>query len=149
MQKKIIFASFAGLLSFSASVLAQDLTGIWQQIDDKTGNPKALIDISKESNGTYTGKIIKITPRPGYTPKSTCIDCPPPYTNKPILGLDVFKNLKQEEENIYTGGRILDPLTGKFYNLKAKQTANGKRLLLRGYIGISAIGRTQTWLRQE
>lgn len=40
---------------------AQDLTGTWQQIDDKSGSPKAIIEIRKESNNTYTGKIVKIT----------------------------------------------------------------------------------------
>lgn len=149
MQRNIIWASFAGLLSFSSTLFAQDLTGIWQQIDDKTGSPKALIDIRKEQNGTFTGKITKITPRPGYTPRKKCVDCPSPYTNQPILGLDVFKNLKSDGENVYSGGKILDPLSGKIYNLKGKQSANGKRLLLRGYIGISAIGRTQTWIRQD
>ena len=96
MQRNIIWASFAGLLSFSSTLFAQDLTGIWQQIDDKTGSPKALIDIRKEQNGTFTGKITKITPRPGYTPREKCVDCPSPYTNQPILGLDVFKNLKSD-----------------------------------------------------
>ena len=149
MQKKIIWASLAGLLSANSAVFSQDLTGTWQQIDDKTGSPKALIDIRKEQNGTFTGKITKITPRPGYTPREKCVDCPSPYTNQPILGLDVFKNLKSDGENVYSGGKILDPLSGKIYNLKGKQSANGKRLLLRGYIGISAIGRTQTWIRQD
>lgn len=149
MQKKIIWASLAGLLSANSAVFAQDLTGTWQQIDDKTGSPKAIIDIRKESNGTFTGKIAKITPRPGYTPKEKCINCPAPYTDQPILGLDVFKNLKFEGENRYADGQIIDPLSGKIYSLKGKQSANGKRLLLRGYVGIAAIGRTQTWIRQE
>ena len=66
--------------------LAQDITGTWQQIDDKTGSPKAVIEIRKEANQTYTGKIIKVTPRPGYTPRELCNKCPAPYTNQPILG---------------------------------------------------------------
>ena len=148
MKKNILIVTFASLF-FSGNVLAQDLSGIWQQIDDKTGSPKAIIEIRKSSNNTFTGKIIKITPRPGYTPREKCINCPAPYTDQPILGLEVFKNLKNEGENLYAGGKILDPLSGKIYNLKGKQSTNGKRLLLRGYIGISAIGRTQTWIRQE
>ncbi|WP_312057991.1 DUF2147 domain-containing protein, partial [Acinetobacter courvalinii] len=49
----------------------------------------------------------------------------------------------------YTSGRILDPNTGKIYSMKAKLSANGKRLHLRGYLGISALGRTQIWIRTE
>ena len=65
------------------------------------------------------------------------------------MGLEIFKNLKFEGENLYAGGQILDPLSGKIYNLKGKQSTNGKRLLLRDYIGISAIRCTQTWIRRE
>lgn len=93
MKKNIFLAGIAGLI-LSGNLFAADLTGIWQQIDDKTGSPKALIQISKDSNGTFSGKITKITPRPGYTPRETCVNCPAPYTNKPILGLEVFKGLK-------------------------------------------------------
>ncbi len=47
-------------------------------------------------------------------------------------------------------GRVLDPLTGKIYDLKGRISANGKRLTLRGYIGISAIrGAHKTWIRQD
>lgn len=148
MKKNILLVTFASLF-FSGNVLAQDLSGTWQQIDDKTGSPKAIIEIHKSSNNTFTGKVVKITPRLGYIPREKCVNCPLPYTDQPILGLEIFKNLKFEGENLYAGGQILDPLSGKIYNLKGKQSTNGKRLLLRGYIGISAIGRTQTWIRQE
>lgn len=148
MKKNILLVTFASLF-FSGNVLAQDLSGTWQQIDDKTGSPKAIIEIHKSSNNTFTGKVVKITPRLGYIPQEKCVNCPSPYTDQPILGLEIFKNLKFEGENLYAGGQILDPLSGKIYNLKGKQSTNGKRLLLRGYIGISAIGRTQTWIRQE
>lgn len=149
MYKKMIQASLASLLFAASAVFAQDLTGIWKQIDDKTGSPKALIEIKQESNGTYSGTIIKVTPRPGYVPKEKCVNCPAPYTNQPILGLEVIKGLKHADENNYEGGKVLDPLAGKIYSLKAKLSPNGKRLHLRGYIGISAIGRTQMWIRQE
>ncbi|MBK5647334.1 MAG: DUF2147 domain-containing protein, partial [Acinetobacter sp.] len=79
---KFILGTLFSVLSCSS--MAKDITGIWKNIDDKTGSSKAVLEIRKEANGTYTGKIIKITPRPGYTPKETCIDCPAPYTNKPI-----------------------------------------------------------------
>ena len=148
MKKNVLMGVFASLI-FSGSAFASDLTGIWQSIDDKTGSPKALIEITKAENGSFTGKIIKVTPRPGYTPKTMCVNCPAPYTNQPILGMDVFKGLKLESENTYSQGKIIDPLAGKIYSLKGKISANGKRLHLRGYLGISAIGRTQTWIRAE
>lgn len=134
----------------TGTIYAQDLTGTWQQIDDKTGSPKALIEIRQNSNGTYAGKIVKVTPRPGYTPQKTCNKCPAPYTNQPILGMDVLTGLKQVGDSVnYEKGRVIDPLTGKIYDAKVRLSSNGKRLTLRGYVGVSALGRSQTWIRQE
>lgn len=148
-MRKLKLAAAVLLSGFSSLVFAQDISGIWQNIDDKTGSSKALIEIRKESNGSYTGKIIKVTPRPGYTPKEICVNCPSPYTNKPILGMDVLTGLQHDENLDYKGGKIIDPLSGKIYSMKAKLSPNGKRLQLRGYIGVSALGRTQIWIRQE
>ena len=147
MKGKQFIGAFL-LSAVSSFSFAEDIIGLWQTIDDKTGAPKALVEIRKE-NDTYVGKIVKVTPRAGYTPKETCVDCPPPYTNKPIIGMDVLTGLKSTDGLNYTSGRILDPNTGKVYNMKAKLSSNGKRLHLRGYLGISALGRNQIWIRAE
>ena len=149
MQKNILLATVASLF-FSGNVFAEDISGVWQQIDDKSGAAKAIIKIHKEANQTYTGKIVKVTPRPGYTPRDTCNNCPAPYTNDPILGMEIIKGLKHVSgTNNYEKGRVIDPLAGKVYDAKVKLSANGKRLTLRGYVGISALGRSQTWLRAD
>lgn len=135
--------------SLSSLAFAQDITGTWKNIDDKTGSSKAILEIRQEANGTFTAKVVKITPRPGYTPKETCINCPAPYTNKPILGMDVLTGLKYVEGLNFSGGKIIDPLSGNIYSMKAKLSPNGKRLNLRGYVGISALGRSQTWIKND
>ena len=139
----VIFASLSTL------AMAQDLAGTWQQIDDKTGSPKAVIEIRKEANQTYTGKIVKVTPRPGYTPRELCNKCPAPYTDQPILGMDVLKGLKHTGGTNFSGGKIIDPLSGNIYSTKAKLSSNGKRLTMRGYVGVSALGRSQTWIKSD
>jgi uncharacterized protein (DUF2147 family) len=48
----------------------------------------------------------------------------------------------------YSGGRVLDPEEGKTYRCKLRVIDAGKKLELRGYVGISLLGRTQTWLRE-
>ena len=148
MGKQLIGALFLSVISSFS--FANDITGIWQSIDDKTGAPKALIEIREEANGTYSGKVIKLTPRAGYTPKETCVNCPAPYTNKPILGMELLKGLKHVEgTNSYEHGRVIDPLAGKLYDAKMKLSASGKRLTLRAYMGVSALGRNQTWIRLD
>ena len=135
--------------SLSSLAFAQDITGTWKNIDDKTGSSKAILEIRQEANGTFTAKVIKVTPRPGYTPKESCVNCPAPYTNKPILGMDVLTGLKYVEGLNFSGGKIIDPLSGNIYSMKAKLSPNGKRLNLRGYVGISALGRSQTWIKND
>ena len=146
-MKKVFGAVFITLIS--TSVFSQDITGTWRYIDDKTGEPKGLVKMEKQANGTYAGTALKATPRPGYTPKEFCTNCPAPYTNKPIIGMQVISGLKTEDQINYTNGKIIDPVSGKLYSLKGKVSPNGKKLFLRGYIGVSAVGRSQTWLRVE
>ncbi|MBE9402498.1 DUF2147 domain-containing protein [Acinetobacter albensis] len=126
------------------------ISGTWQQIDDKTGSPKSIIEIRKEANNTFTGKITKVTPRVGYTPREICNKCPAPYTNQPILGMEILKGLKHVEgTKNYEKGRIIDPLSGKIYDAKMKLNASDKRLTMRAYVGVSALGRSQTWIRLD
>ena len=147
MSKLTLAIAFATTV-IGRTAFAEDISGTWKNIDDKTGSSKAILEIRQESNGTYTAKIVKVTPRPGYTPKETCVNCPTPYTNKPILGMDIIKGLKHVDgTNNYEKGRVIDPLSGKLYDAKMKLNATGKRLSLRAYIGVSALGRNQTWLR--
>ncbi|TCB72710.1 DUF2147 domain-containing protein [Acinetobacter sp. ANC 4216] len=148
MKKNLLFVAFASLVC-SGNVLANDLSGTWKTIDDKTGSSKAILEMRQESNGTYTAKIVKVTPRPGYTSKETCVNCPAPYTDKPILGLDILTGLKPAGNNQFVNAKVLDPLNGKIYSGKAKLSPNGKRLTLRGYVGVSALGRSQTWIKQD
>ena len=49
----------------------------------------------------------------------------------------------------YVGGQVLDPDNGKVYRSRVRLTDNGKKLDVRGYIGVPTLGRSQTWLRQE
>ena len=145
MYTKLI--TFFFLFSLSHLTFAQDIVGTWQSVDDVTGAPKGQVEIIKEADGTYIGKVIKITPRTGYTPKEFCTGCPAPYTNKPILGLNVITKLKYKKDLSYADGKILDPNTGRMYSLAAKLSNNGQRLDLRGYVGVSVLGRSQIWIR--
>ena len=53
----------------TTSAFAQDIIGTWRYIDDNTGEPKGLVKIEKQTNGTYAGTALKATPRPGYIVK--------------------------------------------------------------------------------
>jgi uncharacterized protein (DUF2147 family) len=149
LMKKGFFCCM--LFSIVSWTHAADITGTWRTVDDKTGYVRAYIQIEKQKDDTYAGKIIKDFPAPGEVPLTQCHNCPAPFTNKPIIGLTILQKMKVDpkDPNNYIGGEVLDPRGGKIYHGKARLNASGNRLTLRGYIGISMIGRSQTWIRME
>lgn len=147
MKNTVNWIAACILTCLSSTAFAQDITGSWQSIDDKTGSPKGIVEIKKDANGLYYGTITQVTPRVGYQPKELCVKCPAPYTNKPIIGMKAITGLKRINDHEYEQGKILDPNTGRLYSLKAKLSQNGTKLNIRGYYGFSTIGRSQTWVR--
>ncbi len=143
-MKKIALAF--GLLGLSALANAADpLNGtVWKTIDDKTKQPKATVRFTEQKNGTLTASIQSIL-TPGE--ENACTKCEGPYHNKSLKGLTIVRGLKNTGGTSYDGGSILDPQTGKPYKLKGKLADGGKKLELRGFIGVAALGRNQTWIR--
>ncbi|MCD0189160.1 DUF2147 domain-containing protein [Acinetobacter sp. PW68] len=143
-MKKIALAF--GLLGLSALANAADpLNGtVWKTIDDKTKQPKATVRFTEQKNGTLTASIQSIL-TPGE--ENACTKCEGPYHNKSLKGLTIVRGLKNTGGTSYDGGSILDPQTGKTYKLKGKLADGGKKLELRGFVGVAALGRNQTWVR--
>lgn len=143
-MKKI--AIILGLLSLTAFAHAADpLNGtVWQTIDDKTKQPKALVKFTEQSNGTLNATIQNILIA---SEAEKCSKCEGPYKNKSLKGVTIIRNLKNTGGVTYDDGTILDPATGKNYSLKGQIAEGGKKLELRGYVGIAALGRNQTWIR--
>ena len=139
-------AALAGLLA-SAGASAQQLdspVGLWRSIDDETKQAKALIRIV-EQGGALIGRIEKV-----LTDKAdaVCDLCPDDRKGKPVQGMTILTGLKKDGDE-WTGGEILDPNNGKLYRAKAKLADGGRKLDVRGFIGIALVGRTQTWLREQ
>ncbi|PMS18306.1 DUF2147 domain-containing protein [Trinickia dabaoshanensis] len=120
--------------------------GVWQTIDDSTHQPKALVQISQSDDGTLSGKVIKGLD-PHDKPGKLCTACTDERKDQPILGMTIIKSMKQDGEK-WDGGSILDPENGKVYKCNMHLEDGGQKLVVRGYIGISLLGRSQTWMRQ-
>ncbi|HMI08519.1 MAG TPA: DUF2147 domain-containing protein [Flavobacterium sp.] len=132
------------VLLFSTIIYSQGhpVVGKWKTIDDETGKPVSVVDIF-ESRGKIYGRVIEV-----YNPKNrtrVCENCNGDDHNKPIVGLLVIKGLTKEDDE-YTNGKILDPKSGKLYKCYIALEGHDK-LKVRGYIGISLIGRSQIWER--
>ena len=137
----------AALVTSGALAESTSPIGLWKNIDDASGKPRALIRIA-ESNGTLQGKIEKVFPGPSEDRNPKCEKCEGALKNVPVIGLVILSGLKKDGAE-YTGGKILDPDNGKVYSSKIQLTDAGKKLNVRGYVGVSMLGRSQIWLRQE
>ena len=146
--KKIgLLALAAFLLSLSASHIAKAqsadaILGKWL-----SGTGKAHIEIYKDGS-KYFGKIVWLkTPlTPEGKPKLDIKNPQEGLRDRPLLGLVNLSNFAAAEDATYEDGKIYDPETGKTYScVMTLKEAN--TLAVRGYIGISLIGRTDTWQR--
>ncbi|WDZ96549.1 DUF2147 domain-containing protein [Herbaspirillum sp. WKF16] len=137
----------AALLAASSCAFADGSpVGLWKNIDDATGKPKALIRIT-ENNGELSGKIEKLFRPAEENQNPTCEKCEGELKGQPIIGMTILSGLKKDGEE-YSGGQILDPANGKLYKSKLTVIEEGKKLNVRGYVGMPMLGRTQTWVRE-
>jgi uncharacterized protein (DUF2147 family) len=141
MKKSIVFGL---VVFFSVIVNAQSQTvlGKWKTVDDETGQAKSIIEIYEKSGKIY-GKVVEILSTDHK--KDVCTKCDDSDKNKPILGLVIIVGLTKDGSE-YNGGTILDPENGKKYKCYIALESSDK-LKLRGYIGLSIMGRTQYWYR--
>lgn len=137
-MKKLVFAiafCLVGFLSYA------QIEGKWKTIDDETGKARSIVEIFKKSDGKYYGKILQLLIKPENV---KCVKCSDDRKDKPLVGLEIIRGLKKDDGK-FSGGTITDPKNGKTY--KCTISPKGDKLDVRGYIGISLIGRSQTWYK--
>jgi uncharacterized protein (DUF2147 family) len=119
--------------------------GLWQQVDDETGKSQGWFLIS-EVNGSYEGIIARMFLQPGEDPNALCDKCRDDRKDMPWLGLPIIRGMKRNGL-VYENGTILDPRDGNIYSAKMTLSPDGQTLVVRGYLGISLLGRNQYWKR--
>ncbi|RDK03571.1 DUF2147 domain-containing protein [Paraburkholderia lacunae] len=143
-------AAVAGVLlasAMTAMAQADSPVGTWQTIDDHTGQPKALVQISQDGAGSLNGKVIKGLGA-NDQPDRRCAACTDERKDQLILGMTIINDMKKDGDG-WDHGQILDPENGKVYKCKMHLEDGGNKLVVRGYIGVSLLGRSQTWVRQQ
>ena len=120
--------------------------GVWQQVGDD-GNVGALVTITEE-NGVFVGRLSHLYLGPDDDPNPICTECPGDRLNQPLLGLVFIEEMKQTGLD-YEDGKILDPESGKIYSANMHLSPDGTKLNVRGYLGLSIFGRSQTWTRLQ
>jgi uncharacterized protein (DUF2147 family) len=134
-------------LSLSVRAFAADATpvGVWKTIDDKTGQPKSIVEIF-ELKGELAGKVSQVL-QSDQGPNPICKECDGDRKDKPVVGMTIMWGMKKDGDE-WSGGKILDPKNGKTYGCKMHLTDNGQKLEVRGFVGFSLLGRSQVWERQ-
>ena len=152
MKKTTVFSIFGWVLfvlltSFSPSSLLQTeegdaLVGIWMP-----SHGKAKVKITKVGT-KYYGKIVWLK-EPNYPDGTKKRDKNNPDAkmhDTPLLGYKILKDFEYKGKKTWENGTIYDPENGSTYSCTVKLT-DKNTIDVRGYIGVSMIGRTDTWKR--
>jgi uncharacterized protein (DUF2147 family) len=146
MKKKALATLLLAAVAGAAHAQTATPVGLWKTIDDKSKSERSLVRIS-ETGGVLVGRIEKVL-GPDAKPDAKCDLCTDDRKDKPIVGLEIIRGVKKNED-LWDGGTILDPNEGKAYKVRLTLADDGRKLDVRGYIGAPLLGRTQTWLRVE
>lgn len=153
MLFKTVLPIFVVTLLLSTSCLygaeGDAIVGVWT-----TQEKEAKIEIYT-CGVRYCGRISWLK-EPAYSPDDEGgmagkpkVDRNNPNPNlraRPLLGLTILIGFSYVGGNRWEDGRIYNPENGKIYRAKIKLAANN-RLKLRGFVGISIFGETETWTR--
>ena len=146
-----IAALFAALALFHA-VAAQcaplrGIDGRWLTFDDAMHARRSIVEIERDGR-RVTGRIVEIYSNPGEDPDPVCDRCRGANRGRKIRGLAIL-NMEADADELHFNGTVLDPEDGKVYQGVVTLESDGRRLVLRGYVGIPLFGRTEIWSRFE
>ncbi|NRA91766.1 MAG: DUF2147 domain-containing protein [Psychroserpens sp.] len=139
-MRRILIVVFGLLISITSQ--SQSIFGKWKTIDDETGQAKSIVEIY-EKDGRIYGKITEIFD--DSKRDLPCKFCKGDDYNKPLIGLEIIKNMEPVEQNLYKNGTITNPEDGKVYTCRLKLDSDPDTLQVRGYVAF--FYKTQYWKR--
>lgn len=152
-MRPILITVFAALLTLlignrflRADSSSSSPVGLWQAVNPDTKEPTGWFAIT-EHDGVYSGTLVKMFLKPGQDPNVVCSKCRDDRQNQPWLGLEIIRGMRADRDRTYDGGTILDPRDGDVYHAMMTLSPDGQTLTVRGYIGISLLGRNEYWAR--
>ncbi|HPS39620.1 MAG TPA: DUF2147 domain-containing protein [Candidatus Cloacimonadota bacterium] len=147
-MRKILILTLLLCLSLPILLSAQTadkILGTWYN-----GEKTSKIQVYKTSNGNYAGKIVwlKVPNNEAGTPRLDVKNPDKSLRSRPLMNMVVLTGLKSKGEGKFDGGKIYDPKSGNTYSCKGELKGDNT-LALRGFIGVSLVGRTDTWTRTK
>ncbi len=143
-----ILALTASLLVLTAQAMPSP-EGVWRTIDDDTGEARSLVEI-EVVDGELRGHIIEILQSDLPEDEWYCTECSGDKQGQPFVGLRILEKMTwSERHDDWRDGTITDPANGREYSARLSVMDDNESLEVRGFVGFSLIGRTQTWERVE
>jgi uncharacterized protein (DUF2147 family) len=141
----LLFCILTSSLSAQTQKSGDEILGIWL-----TGSGKGKVEIFKKGDHFY-GKIVwlKEPTDPATNKPKTDLKHPnKSMHSRSLLGLQNLWGFVYKGDNTWEEGHIYDPNNGKEY--KCVITLKDKNKIdVRGFIGITLIGRTDSWTRSK
>jgi uncharacterized protein (DUF2147 family) len=125
------------VVPLSSSQVEHRILGRWFSRDIEEPENDGIIEIYQKGDRFY-GKIV-------WSRRPEPIDVN--GDNKSLMGRDILTGFKHDSGSKYSGGKIYNPRDGRTYSCNLEVLDEGKRLKIRGYVGISLFGRTEYWSR--
>jgi len=149
IDMKRVFAALALAMGVTAAFAQATPVGVWKTIDDDGKTEKSLVRIVDAGGGALNGRIETLMDP--AKKDSVCDKCSDDRKDKKVVGLTILRNVTKDggDDSLWSGGDILDPNNGKVYKVRLRPIDSGKKLEVRGYVGMPMLGRTQTWVRVE
>jgi uncharacterized protein (DUF2147 family) len=135
---------FWGMSTFA---VAEDIDGRWMTLDLRSGAKRSVIEIT-HTNNDFRGRIVELFIQTGEPPDPRCELCAGARHGQHIRGMEILFVSPATDGTGYAG-KVLDPEEGLLYTCTVTLDGSGKRLSIRGYVGIPLLGRTVVWDRVE
>jgi uncharacterized protein (DUF2147 family) len=153
-RSRLMLAVLLWFVVVPATADGNAILGNWATEPEDHGYAK--VEITKE-NDRYFGKIVWLSeplfPRDdergmGGQPKIDRENPDESLRDRPIVGLRILEDFEYTGKSQWKRGTIYDPASGKTYKCNLKLQDDGS-LKVRGYVGVSLLGRTTIWTRAE